>query len=88
MNPSNNACSFANGIPQFSNPQIDGGLFLLYKGESITTTTLKDSTRTVTPVETVDVEYSFTNKLHSNALWFKTNFKHLSKLKFTSSSSY
>ena len=79
MNPSNNACSFANGIPQFSNPQIDGGLFLLYKGESITTTTLKDSTRTVTPVETVDVEYAFTDKLHSNALWFKTNFNGKSK---------
>lgn len=74
MNPANNSCSFANLIPQLSNPQVDSNLFLLYKGETTTTTTLKDSTRTVTPVETVDVEYSFTNKLHSNALWFKTNF--------------
>jgi hypothetical protein len=68
----NNSCATAASVSNLTAPQVDGLNYLQNKGEVTTNTTLK--TAITVSVTNTSGQYSFSNKLHSNAIWYKINF--------------
>lgn len=66
--PTNTSCAVASDIQLILNPQIDNFNFLQNKGEIGGFTTLQTS------LTVAMTGANYTNKLHSNALWYKVDF--------------
>lgn len=77
----NTSCSASSTIPIFTNPALPSAIKLGYAG-SLGSTGGNSALQTSLTVSTIDLPNGFTNKLHTNARWFKIDFGGLDSMAF------